>query len=368
MGNDKQIQKAGDNSKQYQAQIVNVNNNGITEQRAREIYSEMNEIARRDYTQEAYEIACKRVGRLEELLMLKLDKVDGLLEAFADPSFQFLLQSSQKTAACSDREADYEMLTELLVHRVEKKDDRKTKASIAKAVEIVDQIDDDALCALTLIYAINSWTAVSGNMTQGLSVMNDLFSSLCYIELPQGMDWAYHLDVLDAARVSSLGTFKKFNQYYPNCFNGYTCVGIKKDTENYQKAIDMLNKSNLPLSLLIEHELNNEYVRLNVNNRERIEDVKIYVSKPKNVLEVRNVTVQEIDVLNKVWDLYSNDANLKKIINDAFMQKWDTYDALKKVRLWWDNLPHSITISPIGRVLAHANAQRYSKAVPEMND
>ena len=91
----------------------------------------------------AYELAIKRVSMFEELLMNKLQKVDVMLEAFRDPSFQFLLVEAQKRAAASDREVDLEMLTELLVHRVEKKDDRKIKASISRAVEIVDQIDDD---------------------------------------------------------------------------------------------------------------------------------------------------------------------------------------------------------------------------------
>lgn len=158
MESSKQIQKAGDGS--HQVQMVNPTLNvGITEERAREIFSEMNAIARQNYTQDAYELAMKRVGMFEELLMNKVEQVDGMLEAFRDPSFQFLLVEAQKRAAASDRECDFEMLTELLAHRVEKNSDRKAKASISKAVEIVDQIDDDALCGLTLVYAINNLAA-----------------------------------------------------------------------------------------------------------------------------------------------------------------------------------------------------------------
>lgn len=110
----KQIQKAGDGSQQIQAGTVNVY--GITEARAREIFSEMNAIARQSYTQDAYDLALKRVGMFEELLMQKVEKVNGLLEAFGDPSFQFLLTEAQRRAAASDRDADIEMLTELLAH------------------------------------------------------------------------------------------------------------------------------------------------------------------------------------------------------------------------------------------------------------
>lgn len=51
MENNKQLQKAGDNSQQLQMvnPIINV---GITEERVREIFSEMNAIARQSYTQD----------------------------------------------------------------------------------------------------------------------------------------------------------------------------------------------------------------------------------------------------------------------------------------------------------------------------
>lgn len=179
MENNKQMQKAGNNSQQVQIDNATINV-GITEKRAREIFQEMNEITRKNYTQDAFELAMKKISMFEELLMHKVEQVDGMLEAFRDPSFQLLLVEAQKRAAASDRESDFEMLTELLAHRVKQKDDRKIKASISKAVEIVDQIDDDALCGLTVSYAILHWGPQTGNISQGLKTMNGLLSSLCY--------------------------------------------------------------------------------------------------------------------------------------------------------------------------------------------
>lgn len=366
MENSKQMQKAGDGSQQVQMTnptfIV-----GITEQRAREIFTEMNVIARQNYTQDAYEIAIKRVGMFEELLMNKVQQVDGMLEAFRDPSFQFLLVEAQKRAAASDRDADLEMLTELLVHRVEKKDDRKIKASISRAVEIVDQIDDDALCGLTLVYAIKSWAAVSGDISQGLTVMNDLFSSLCYRELPTGFEWVYHLDILDAVRSSSVGTFKKFKDYYSSMFSGYTCAGIQIDSEDYSKALEILRKAKLPVGVLVPHELNNGFMRLNVREKQLISDIELFSVCNEQVVGKRKVTTQELDALNRVWDLYSTDTKIIENVKNAFMEKWNTYETLNLIRTWWEELPHSFTITPIGKALAHANAQRYHNDVPDMN-
>lgn len=363
----KQVQKAGDGSQQFQMVNPTVNI-GITEERAREIFTEMNAIARQNYTQDAYELAIKRVSMFEELLMNKVQQVDGMLEAFRDPSFQFLLVEAQKRAAASDREVDLEMLTELLVHRVEKKDDRKIKASISRAVEIVDQIDDDALCGLTLVYAINSWGAVAGDISQGLSIMNALFSSLCYRELPTGFEWVYHLDILDAVRSSSVGSFKKFKEYYSSVFAGYTCAGIKKDSENYSKALEILRGANLPADVLVPHELNDGFTRLNVRDKESIANIElISVVHNAEVVEKRKVTMQEVEALNRIWDLYSTDVKIIEDVKNAFMVKWDTYETLNLIRTWWEKLPHSFVVTPIGKALAHANAQRYNKNVPDMN-
>lgn len=153
MGN-KQNQKAGDNSQQLQADNMIVHL-GIDEKRAREIYQEMNLQVRRDYTKEALEIANSRVTEFENKLLPKMDAVDGALEAFADPSFQLLLVEAQKTAASTERPADYELLSELLIHRFQKGENRITRAGISRAVEIVDKISDDALLGLTVFHSVS---------------------------------------------------------------------------------------------------------------------------------------------------------------------------------------------------------------------
>ncbi len=363
----KQLQKAGDNSQQVQ--MINPTIvMGIDEKRVREVCSEVAVETIKQCTQEASAIAISRIEKFTTNLIPRVEKIEKDFQSFSDPSFQFELRNAQKVAACTDIDGDYELLSELLVHRIEKDDERKTKASISKAIEIVNQVDDDALCALTLMYAILTWTAVSGDITQGLKTMNDLFSSLCYRTLPQGLQWAYHLDILNAARVSSSEKFNKFSEIYPKTFNGYTCVGIQKGTEVHQKAIDKLDEVNLPSNfLLVDHELNDGYVRLNVRNVNSIKDITIPVLIQPNEVEFRKVNEVEVDVLNQIWQLYSNEPSLKEKVKNAFMQKWDTYDALKSVRLWWESLPHSITITPIGKVLAHANAQRRNQNVPQLN-
>ena len=197
----KQSQKGGDQSTNIQAEqmVVHV---GIDEKRAREVFQEMNLQLRQDYTQEALEVANARVSEFENSLMPKMEKVDGALEAFADPSFQLLLVDAQKTAASTERPADYDLLSELLVHRFKEGDNRIARAGISLAVDVVDKVSDEALLGLTVAHAVNSFQPVTGDINQGLDVLNDLFGKVIYGELPLGDDWLDHLDILNAVRLS----------------------------------------------------------------------------------------------------------------------------------------------------------------------
>lgn len=183
---DKQVQKAGNNAQQMQAEIINITNvSGIDEKRAREIFNEMYAIARKDFTQDAYQCANERVAKFEEALMPKMLKVEGALQKFSDPSFQFLITEAHKTAASTEREADYDLLSELLLHRVKKDKDRKVRVGIKKAIEIVDQVDDDALCALTVAYTIDDYFQRRINHTRIKYFRECIFKIVLYKFVPR---------------------------------------------------------------------------------------------------------------------------------------------------------------------------------------
>lgn len=210
----KQAQKSGDNSQLVQAGTVNIYN-GIDEKRTREICAETYAMVRKEFTFDAYACANERVKQFENRLLPKMLQIEGALNAFSDLSFQFLLTSAQKTAAATERGADYDLLSELLICRIEKGESRKNRTGISYAVEIVDKIDDDALCALTLMHATGMVMPMACLCNDGLKVLNDMYEKLLYMELPVGSDWIEHLDILGAVRVNILGHFKKFEEYCP---------------------------------------------------------------------------------------------------------------------------------------------------------
>ncbi|WP_419226827.1 LPO_1073/Vpar_1526 family protein [Alteromonas sp. OM2203] len=366
---DKQSQKGGDQSTNLQAgqMVVHI---GIDEKRAREVFQEMNLHLRQEYTQEALEIANARVSEFENSLMPKMERVEGALEAFGDPSFQLLLVDAQKAAASTERAADYDLLSELLIHRFKKGDNRIARAGISLAVDIVDKVSDEALLGLTVAHAVNSFLPVTGDINQGLDVLNDLFEKVIYEDLPSGHEWLDHLDILNAVRLNSFGSLKKVQQYYPEILPGYIDVGIEKASENYTKALEILDHNNLPRGLLIEHSLNTDYVRIPVPNRAQID----FISLQQQVLKGGTLVVVPVKLteaqktaINNIYDLYSQDGGLKQNNINSFIEEWDKRPSLKALKDWWDTIPIILTITAAGKVLAHSNAQRCDERLPQMD-
>lgn len=367
----KKTQKGSKYSQLMQADQMTIYNNlGIDEKRAREIYQEMNLQVRKDYTQEAWIVANSRVTEFENSLMPKMEKVNGALEAFTDPSFQLLLVEAQKTAAATERPADYDLLSELLIHRFQKGENRIIRAWVSRAVEIVDKISDDALLGLTVSHAISTFYPVSGDIHQGLDVLNDLFGKLFYSTLPIGNDWLDHLDVLDTVRLNSFGNLKKVQQYYPEQLAGYIDVGIEKGSENFTKAIEIIKDHQLPQNLLTDHPFNNSFLRINIPNKQQIKSLNLQhqVTHQGNIISIPlPLTEDQKNAINSIYDLYKQDGSVRNENIQKFMEEWNKRPNLITLREWWDDIGTSFQITSVGKVLAHSNAQRCDKSLPPLD-
>ncbi len=360
---DRQDQRAGNNSQLIQADTINYNTVvGIDEKKAREIANEVSKLAIEQYTIEANTIAQERINALTDMLVPRIERIEHGLDAFADPAFQVLMKKSQITAACTERGGDYKILSELLAHRIENREDRKIATSISKAVEIVDQIDDDALCALTVCHCINYLTPDTGGINDGLSVLNSLFEKISYIELPSNMLWLGHLEELGAIRSSQFSRLTEIVELYYNKLGGYVCTGLKKDSEQLAKAVDILKCNYLPLGFLVPHDLLEDYFRIPVPNKEQIKTRKY---SPNFGRDWVSLSTTQINALEEIWNLYEVDNNLKEKVRHNFFEKWDSFESLAKIKKWYDSIPYGFKITSVGMMLAHANAQKCDYAIPD---
>ena len=364
----KLIQKAGDNSQQLQANnmVVQI---GIDEKRAREIFNERALQLKEEYSREALAIAHDRISEFENRLISKMEAVEGVLEAFADPSFQLLLVEAQKAAASTERPADYDLLSELLIHRFEQGDNRVSRAGISRAVEIVDEIADDALLGLTIFHSLSHITPTTGHIQEGLEVLNDLYGKLLYRDLPQGVEWLDHLDILNAIRVNNLSNLKKIEKLYSEILHGYIDVGIDKKSDNFSKAIDILRVNKLPEEYLVDHMLNPGFVRINVPKKQAISSLtllQLEIEHNESKLSRIPISHSQISALELIYSMYETDKNIRQENLNKFIEEWDKQPNLKTLRVWWNNLGVDIRLTSVGKVLAHANAQRCYKNFPPL--
>ena len=175
------------------------------------------------------------------------------------------------------------------------------------------------------------------------------------------------LDILNAIRITDFSNFKKMEEYYLEQLDCYFSVGIEKDSENYFKAIEILEQNNIA-SLLIKHELNEGFYRLAIVNKNQLENIEINVfDNRENKIIKRKINDKEKESLKQVLQLYNNSEELKNKIKDNLVNEISKRENLTKVKNWIESIPKSFNITPIGKALANANAQRIYPEFPPLD-
>ena len=367
----KQSQNAGDNSTQMQAAVINNNYytsvTGIDETRARDICKEEFAVACQNWTQEAIVIAEQRVHQLEDRLMPKMLAYDKSLSFFGDPAFQFTLRQAQISAASSDRESDYEMLSKLLLHRIEQGDNLNRRLGVCKAIEIVNQVTEEALVGLTMVYVVTKFTPVSNDVNEGLSVLDKLYRNIIGgNELPVNDSWMENLDLLSAIRlgVRSLNKFKKFEEFIPSQLSNYLVSGIDENSKEFSELREEFVKNGFSENSFVPHGLKPGFVKLCVDDD--IENIHINITGNSGTILRVPLSQEQKVVMSKAISLLRKDESSNNGLKRSLIEKWNSYTYLKMVKDWWDRLPVHFTITPAGIALANAFAQGRDPSIPSL--
>ena len=353
----KQDQTAGDFAVQNQIEgqdnlsITQVNYNyGVTSSDvislAKTVYEQLVPQTINKYSIIAETTVNDRLNAFGRELIPRIIKIEGALDFFKDPKFQFLLRDAQRTAAKTDRIEDLNLLSELLTCHVAKGNDRKIDAGIHHAIKIVDEIDNDALCALSVACAFKYYVPNNGSVSDGLKDLDNAYKKLMYLNLPEGTDWLEHLDMLGALRLSSQGLVDSKN-HIASQMKGYVCVGIKNDSDELGKAYTILDENHISRSVLIDNECLDGYKRLKFGS-------------------LKSINPNFLETVNRILSLYSKDKLEMNKVKNSFVKLWDSYEALRTVRYWWSRIPTGFEITYIGRLLAHTNAKRIDSTFPDI--
>ena len=352
--NSSQNQLVGDNSSQtiIETQVNSVNNTSITYngmspteivEFTTTVSAQVTKQALALCTEVAEETAKHRINDFETIWVQRITKMENVVNNLIDPKFQFMIRDAQITAVKSTRKDDLDMLSELLAYHIEKgSSNMKIDAGIRRAIEIVHEVDNDSLCALTIVASLLGIMPLNGDIKIGLSNLNDVFSHLLYTDLPEGYDWIDHLNVLGTVTVLT-GNFYKLSRIISNSYNGYVCAGIKENSEEHNQAIEILNNHGYDSRVLVSNDCLPGYLRLPIVTQGSLKEE-----------------------LKPILNLYSKDKEIVKSSELNFMALWDSHDSLRIIREWFERIPVWFRINSVGNALAQTNAKRCFPGFPDL--
>lgn len=188
--------------------------------------------------------------------------------------------------------------------------------------------------------------------------------------LPINSEWLDNVEILGVVRVNSLTTLKRFEEILSEKLEGYCLTGIQKDTQRYNEIIETLEKNNIPTGILVDHVLNQNYVRINVVDLERIDSISIIKGKiidGKQVFTEEYLTQNQKQILKDIYNETLRDKSRTNHIKEQLVLKIKEYPSLNTVMEWWNNnLSPAVSLNSVGNVIAHTNAKRLRDDIPDM--
>lgn len=357
-------QSAGDHS--VQLNINSITFSGLSREdvvalirlEAKEVLSKAGSVARR--------VTERRLNEFEKTLVPRLVESRSL-QAFEDPAMHILLREAQESAICTDEHNAYQNLTELLIYRANHRNTPNVAAPIKKAIEEVSNISTEALDALTIVFSVMVYYPVTGDIHLGFKHVDDLYESLLtQALLPTENDWLDNLEIINAVRVSPFGHRPRFADVMKDCFSGYSALGIKKETEDHEKANSILKTNNIPQAIMVENVFNSNYVRLNLPKKEHIDQEAVASALPSRGVVLNT---QQTEALLEICNLYEESGTEFDRVQHEFINSWSCFQHIKEIGDWWDEhiVPCPIfVITSLGKILAHTNAKRINPSLPNL--
>lgn len=360
---DRQIQKAGDNVTQCQAETINYYS-GLDEKRVAEIVSEQCGQAISGCIAESRLLVEQRIGDFKSELISMLSGRPELVSSIKEPSCADSLGRAAVVASKTLKLRDKKMLSELLGKRFSNPTDRHIATGANKAIDIVDLLTDEELDGLTIFYAVESYYPTSASISEGLATLDDLYGKLPIDDLPEGEEWVDNLDIHDALRASALSALKKMADLFFERFDGYTVWGIEEGSLEADEARRAIAEAGMPLEILMDHELHCGYLRLGICNHGQIDDYS-YVGEAGLVASSANA--EQKVVLEEVLSKSRNEERFEEM-KKTFLDKLSEYENIGKVMHWWDNIPLAPRTTVVGKALADANIRRIDPDLPEFDE
>lgn len=310
-------------------------------------------------TKDSNDIALARIDDLKNLTLPRIEKMEHTLEDFKDPATQRFLLEAQQEAMVTDSPDAMKLLSDLIVEHINNYSHKDKQVTIRHAVKVIGEIDPDALRAMTVYYIVDELIPISGNMSKGLSLMNNLVHPLLSSPLPTGSHWIEHLALLNAVRILSIPNAPQLDDYFSRKVDGYVCIGIRENSPQHMQAEELLKKAHINAKILVPNELLPGYVRIPVSNKTFLSKIVFPTGNPKH-----HITPSEEQAISSIFNLYEHNSKLQFQVTQKFKSQFSQFEGLATSNEWWSQIPTPFELTLVGTVLAVLNARRYNADIP----
>lgn len=362
-------QIGGDSSLQVQSDTFNqqINNyyvSGVTEEQVITIFKEQAKNIIQEYGIIAEEKANERINKFENITLEKIHNLEASLDAFKKPELRVFVSECYKSAVQTDLDSDYDVLSELLLERIKNDGNRAIYSYLKYATQIIPDLDSNALLALTVYFCAYDLIFNATRPLDVMRMMDELYKNVLYAKLPEKSDWIEQLEILRCIKTHQFYMPLSYIEHFKKTYSAFFEIGIKENSENYVKTIEILNQNKIPSDIFEPHEFNPGYYKLSIARESDIDKRIVFKSFFGGNLIMP--TEEQKSALHAIYKLYESNSALKAAISAKIEDTLKTYQYINSIISWLDKIKVSFSITSVGNLIANANSRIYEKQIPKL--
>ena len=278
--------------------------------------------------------------------------IKNVMEAFTEPSLQYLIRDAQRSAICSNNENSYEVLSNLLIDSINNIVEGENNILLKQAIKVVGDLDLNSLSFLTVLYIIKHISPRSLSYKNGIKSYCDVFQKVITNQLIKE-DMFDSLELLGLISSDYFYSKKDFYDHFYEYFDGYFKLGIQKSHPNYEKALSLLSSIKLVDNIFINNPFYPEYSKFILVTSRSVVNLQVFVDEQKHL--TRLINQDEIKIIDQIYKLYNDDKNKKHEVLELIKSEFNNYPVMKNVKIIWDSCKNNFYLTPLGVLIGKNN-------------
>jgi hypothetical protein len=104
------------------------------------------------------------------------------------------------------------------------------------------------------------------------------------------------------------------------------------------------------------------YYKLSITEENEIDKLTLAQSWMVTV----DLTKEQKEALHQIFHMYTQNPELQATSDSSIRKKFIDYPSIQVVSKWWNQIPHSMQITSVGKVLAYTNIKRIIPDIPPL--